>query len=134
VIITRLPLIAALLLAVFVATGCGSSSPAKPPVRTASPQGAMTGEASWYGKQYQGRPTASGEPYDRRKLTAAHPSLPFGTKVKVTDLETGRSVVVTINDRFGGHRGRIIDLSEAAFERIAPLAKGVTRVRLEVQR
>lgn len=73
------------------------------------------GQASWYGPRFHGRPTASGEPFDRHALTAAHRSLPFGTRVRVENLRTGRSVEVRINDRGPfGHRRRIIDLSEAA--------------------
>lgn len=73
------------------------------------------GEASWYGPGLHGRRTASGERFDRGALTAAHPSLPFGTLVRVEDLKSGRSVEVRINDRGPhGFRNRIIDLSEAA--------------------
>lgn len=74
---------------------------------------AEVGIASWYGKEYRGRRTASGERFDPRRLTAAHPTLPFGTQVEVRNRETGRRVVVTITDR-GPYNGRIIDLSEAA--------------------
>jgi rare lipoprotein A len=72
------------------------------------------GQASFYGRGLQGRRTASGERFDRKALTAAHPTLPFGTMVHVKNLLTGRSVVVRINDRGPFTRGRIIDLSEAA--------------------
>ncbi len=72
------------------------------------------GQASFYGRGLQGRRTASGERFDRKALTAAHPTLPFGTLVQVESLVTGRSVVVRINDRGPYARGRIIDLSEAA--------------------
>lgn len=93
--------------------------------------GRQTGKASWYGKKFQGRPTASGEKFDRNALTAAHPKLPFGTRVRVTNPEDGKSVVVRINDRFPGTAGRAIDLSEAAFKRIAPLERGVLTVEIE---
>lgn len=92
----------------------------------------LEGEASWYGAKFAGRPTASGEPFDPRAMTAAHASLPFGTRVRVHCPETGKSVDVRINDRFPGTRGRVIDLSEAAFARLAPLARGVVQVRLEI--
>lgn len=92
----------------------------------------MRGEASWYGGKFHGRTTASGEVYDKNGLTAAHKNLPFHTRVRVTNMETGRSVVVRVNDRFPGTRGRIIDLSEAAFARLAPLERGVIPVELEV--
>jgi len=72
------------------------------------------GQASFYGRGLQGRRTASGERFDRKALTAAHPTLPFGTLVQVENLLTGRTVVVRINDRWPFARGRIIDLSEAA--------------------
>ncbi len=90
------------------------------------------GEASWYGAKFHGRLTASGEVYNRNALTAAHATLPFGTRVRVTEIESGRNVVVTINDRFPGTKGRIIDLSEAAFAQLAPTGRGVIQVRLEV--
>ncbi|WP_038042120.1 septal ring lytic transglycosylase RlpA family protein [Thermus tengchongensis] len=88
------------------------------------------GLAVWYGPGFHGRRTASGEPYDMHALTAAHPSLPFGTRVRVTNLKNGQSVVVRINDRgpFGGRY--IIDLSYAAAKAIGALS--ATRVRLEV--
>jgi rare lipoprotein A len=91
-----------------------------------------TGEASWYGAAFAGRPTASGEPYNPKALTAAHPTLPFGTRVRVTNLDNGKSVVVRINDRFPGTKGRIIDLSETAFASIAPTAQGIARVHVQV--
>lgn len=90
------------------------------------------GEASWYGGKFHGRTTASGEKYDKYALTAAHKTLPFGTMVRVTAPENGRSVVVRINDRFPGTAGRVIDLSEAAFARLAPNARGVIDVELVV--
>lgn len=133
----RTTLLLLIILAMPLLQSCGGGTAApKTPVRIGAnaAQGVVEGDASWYGAQFQGRPTASGELYDRRKLTAAHPSYPFGTRVKVTDIGSGRSVIVVVNDRFGGHRGRVIDLSEAAFEKIAPLGRGVTRVRLDVQR
>ena len=89
------------------------------------------GLAVWYGPGFHGRKTASGEVYDMHALTAAHPSLPFGTRVRVTNLKNGRSVVVRINDRgpFGGKY--IIDLSYAAAKAIGALS--ATRVRLELE-
>lgn len=91
-----------------------------------------TGTASWYGPGFAGKRTASGAIFDPAQLTAAHETLPFGTRVRVTNIETGRAVVVVVNDRFSGRKGRVIDLSEAAFARIAPTSQGVARVRLEV--
>lgn len=89
------------------------------------------GVASYYANRLHGRPTASGETYDSEKLTAAHRTLPFGTKVKVTNLRNDKSVVVTINDRGPHHKNRIIDVSKAAAQKLGFLNKGTTRVRLE---
>ncbi len=72
------------------------------------------GKASWYGEAHQGKPTASGEKYDEARLTAAHRSLPFGTRIKVINLDNGKSVEVQINDRGPFEEDRIIDLSTAA--------------------
>lgn len=90
----------------------------------------LQGKASWYGKEFHGRLTASGEKYNIRKYTAAHKTLPFGTMVKVINLDTGKSVKVKINDRGPFVRGRIIDLSPKAFKKIADLDEGVLNVRL----
>ena len=116
-----------------VLTGCASSSPPPrtTPLAPRSAAGIQRGQASFYGGKYQGRPTASGETFDKNALTAAHPDLAFGTRVRVTNLENGKSVVVRINDRYQPIKGRIIDLSEAAFQRIAPLARGVIPVTVE---
>jgi rare lipoprotein A len=90
------------------------------------------GEASYYADSLQGNKTASGEPYDSNALTAAHLTLPFGTRVKVTYLETGKSVEVTINDRGPHAKGRIIDLSGAAADRIGLREAGHGEVKLEI--
>jgi rare lipoprotein A len=97
-------------------------------------QAGQVGWASWYGKHHEGRKTASGERFARGQLTAAHRSLPFGTKVQVTNLQTGQRVVVRINDRGprGGGKHRIIDLSEAAAKRVGVLARGSARVQVVV--
>jgi len=92
----------------------------------------MQGKASWYGSRFHGRRTASGERFNTYAHTAAHRSLPFGTKVRVTNLRNGRSVVVRINDRGPYARGRVIDLSKAAAESIGMLRSGVAPVRIEV--
>ena len=88
------------------------------------------GLASYYADRFHGRPTASGEFYDRRALTAAHRRLPFGSVVQVTHLENGRSVVVRINDRGPFVRGRVIDLSYAAAKDLGMLRRGVVKVRI----
>lgn len=90
------------------------------------------GIASWYGVPYHGRPTASGEIYDMRQRTAAHPSLPFGVIVRVTNLESGSITQVRINDRGPFIKKRIIDLSRLAAEDLGMVRQGTVRVRLEV--
>lgn len=90
------------------------------------------GLASWYGPGFHGRRTASGKRFDMAALTAAHPTLPFGSRVRVTNLANGRSVVVRINDRGPYVKPRIIDLSRAAAEALGFLDDGVTRVRLDL--
>jgi len=94
----------------------------------------QTGYASWYGRDFQGRSTASGEIFDMHDYTAAHRSLPFGTRVRVTNEANGRSVVVRINDRGPWVEGRILDLSYAAAKALGMIESGVARVRLEVMR
>ncbi|MBV5261527.1 septal ring lytic transglycosylase RlpA family protein [Synechococcus moorigangaii CMS01] len=95
-------------------------------------QQSMQGRASWYGPGFHGRRTASGEPFNQYAMTAAHKTLPFGTKVRVTNLRNGRSVVVRINDRGPYSHGRIIDLSRGSAEQIGLVSAGVATVRLEV--
>ncbi|WP_009634121.1 septal ring lytic transglycosylase RlpA family protein [Synechocystis sp. PCC 7509] len=90
------------------------------------------GMASWYGPGFNGRRSANGERYNQNGLTAAHRSLPFGTKVRVTNVRTGRSVVVRITDRGPHVRGRIIDLSAAAARIVGVMQSGVAPVRLEI--
>ena len=88
------------------------------------------GQASWYGDPYHGRTTASGEIYDMNDLTAAHRTLPFGTRVEVTNLNNGRSVVVRINDRGPFKKGRIIDLSRSAARELDMIEAGVVPVKV----
>ena len=90
------------------------------------------GKASYYSPKLHGNKTASGVVYDHSKLTAAHKKLPFGSRVKVTNLTNKKSVVVTINDRGPFVKGRIIDLSGAAFKAIANLEEGVVKVKIQV--
>jgi len=92
---------------------------------------AEEGEASWYGPGLYGRKTASGEVLRPGTLTAAHRTLPFGTCLRVTNLENGRAVEVRVNDRGPYAAGRVIDVSEAAASALGMRGKGVTRVRLE---
>lgn len=94
--------------------------------------GTFEGQASWYGPGFHGRRTASGEPFDRNARTAAHRTLPFGTRVRVTNLANGQQVIVRINDRGPFHRRRVIDLSEAAARDIGMLGSGTAQVRGEI--
>ena len=108
--------------------------PAPPPLRTRTPvfTRIKSGLASWYGTMLQGHFTASGRPFDMYAMTAAHRTLPFGSKVKVTDLRNQRSVIVTINDRGTLRPGREIDLSVAAAQELHMVSKGLDPVRLEL--
>jgi len=92
----------------------------------------QVGKASFYADKFEGSPTASGEKYRASKLTAAHKTLPFGTKVRVTNLANNESVVVTINDRGPFVEGRIIDLSKSAAERLSFFNQGTAEVKLEI--
>ena len=92
----------------------------------------QTGTASWYGEYFQGKQTASGEPFDMRDFTAAHPSLPLGTFVKVTNLKNGKAVVVRINDRGPVVDGRIIDVSYNAARALGFNQRGLQTVRLDL--
>jgi rare lipoprotein A len=98
----------------------------------ARPTVTETGLASWYGAPHQGRRTASGETFDMYRLTAAHPALPLGTRVLVTNLRNGRSVEVRVNDRGPTVAGRIIDVSYAAARKLGAAIDGVFPVRLRV--
>src|SRR5215813_9288778 len=134
-----------LILAVVV-TGCATdraTPPLSAPPRAAVPPAPprprapgteefeQTGTASWYGRQHHGKLTASGEPYDMNDLTAAHRTLPLGTRVRVTNLDNGRSVEVRINDRGPFVGNRLIDLSYAAARRLGAIGAGVFRVGLK---
>lgn len=92
----------------------------------------FTGYASYYGPKFHGRKTANGEIFDQGKLTAAHRELPFNTKVKVTNLQNNRTVVVRINDRGPFVAGRVIDLSKKAAEYLDMINVGVAPVRVEI--
>ena len=115
-----------LLLALF--WGCSGKTPEQAAPQTAQQE---SGQASFYADKYDGRRTASGERFDQQALTAAHRTLPFGTKVKVTNVRNGRSVTVRINDRGPFVRGRIIDLSRTAFGRIGNPVFGVIDVTVD---
>ena len=102
------------------------------PTVSVARQAHVSGAASYYGKRFHGRRTANGERFNMNAMTAAHKSLPFGTKVRVTNRRNGKSVVVRINDRGPYHGGRIIDLSRAAAARIGMLKTGTASVKLDV--
>ena len=92
----------------------------------------QVGTASWYGETFQGKPTASGEPYEMYDMTAAHLKLPMGSYVKVTNLHNGKAVIVRVNDRGPVVPGRIIDLSYGAAQALQFRHRGLQRVRLDV--
>jgi rare lipoprotein A len=118
---------AALVLA--LAAACAHAPPPHEPA--AAGGRAEVGIASFYGQDFQGHRTASGARYDLHALTCAHPSAPFGTRLRVTDVETGRSVVVTVNDRGPFAKGRVVDVSYAAAKRLGIVERGLARVRVE---
>ncbi len=128
--------LAAAALVVALAAACGGNPKPKayafPPPEAPAVGTVVEGIASWYGPDYHGKRTSSGERYDQDGLTAAHAYWAFGTRAKVTLLSTGRSVVVRVNDRFPSHKGRAIDLSRGAARAIGLIGPGTGRVRLEV--
>jgi len=101
-------------------------------VRAAAPKPYQVGKASWYGKKFHGKTTASGEVYDMFQFTAAHRELPLGTWLKVTNLHNGRWIIVRVNDRGPVPTSRIIDLSYGAAQMLEFRAKGLEKVRLDV--
>jgi rare lipoprotein A len=131
------PALTAMLATVLWLGGCATRAPSTPDMEgapdTVQDGGETTGEiergfASWYGERFHGRRTASGEPFDMHALTAAHKTLPFGTKVRVRHATTGQEVLVRINDRGPHIKGRIIDLSRAAAASIGLMQTGVAPV------
>jgi rare lipoprotein A len=133
------------LLCVLTVTSIGGCVSVRPPRTTApaptppvvvtpsrEPRVIETGTASWYGKPHHGRKTASGETFDMHELTAAHPTLPLGTRVLVTNVANNRSVEVRINDRGPVIRDRIIDLSYAAARALGAVGAGVFAVRIAI--
>lgn len=89
-------------------------------------------KASYYAPSFHGRKTASGEIFNQNKLTCAHKTLPFGTKLKVTNIKTGKWVIVTVNDRGPFVKSRIVDLSLKAFKQIAHIKSGIVKVIIEI--
>jgi rare lipoprotein A len=108
------------------------TTPATKHFNKKAPKPYQVGRASWYGRFFHGKPTASGESYDMFRYTAAHPALPLGTWVRVTNLQNEKSVIVRINDRGPVVPGRIIDLSYSAAQTLEFRRKGLTRVRLDI--
>jgi rare lipoprotein A (peptidoglycan hydrolase) len=104
--------------------GCSAEKPSGPSHKE-------VGKASWYGPGFHGRQTASGETFDQNDMTAAHPTLPMGTKAKVTNLENGKKVEVTINDRGPFAKGRVIDLSHEAASKLDMEKDGTVQVKIE---
>lgn len=129
---------------VLFGTGCASttrfahvpktdaSTPGHPPIiDLGNGQFKQEGIASYYADKYHGRKTANGETFNMHDITAAHPSLPFGTKLKVTNLDNGKTITVRINDRGPFAKNRIIDLSLGAAKEIDMVKTGTANVRLE---
>lgn len=102
-----------------------------PPPRAKRGGWRQYGVASWYGGEFHGRPTASGEIYDQHAMTAAHPTLPFGARLKVTNLHNGRSCAVRVTDRGPFHGDRILDLSLGAAEELGMTRQGLAWVRID---
>jgi rare lipoprotein A len=121
-----------LLSAIVVGLAACSVPPSRIPPPVTAPRVSQTGIASWYGPGFHGKTTASGIIYNQHDLTAAHQTLPLGTRVLVTNLDNGRSIEVLINDRGPFAKGRIIDLSYAAGESLGMIGPGTIPVRIEV--
>lgn len=129
-----------LILALFVVQGCSTLSRDQQPQvpkddkggSSATVQPAHIGEASWYGPGFEGKKTASGEIFDDSKLTAAHKTIPLGSKAKVTNLTNGKTVEVKINDRGPFIDGRMVDLSRAAAKALGMIDRGTARVQIDL--
>ncbi len=113
------------------ASDSSQTAQASPERETPKHEGIQRGLASWYGKRFRGRRTASGERFDPKQLTAAHRTLPLGSQAKVTCAKTGKSVIVTINDRGPYSPHRVIDLSREAAKKLGIIATGVALVEVE---
>ncbi|WP_313286030.1 septal ring lytic transglycosylase RlpA family protein [Stutzerimonas kunmingensis] len=131
--LTRFTTLLLLALLALLVSGCADRQPAQPAKAPKSTQEhfSQSGKASYYARMHHGQRTANGETHDQNALVAAHRSLPFGTRVRVTNEHNGKQVVVRINDRGPFRRGRIIDLSRAAAAQLDMLKTGVIRVRIE---
>jgi len=109
-----------------------SSGATAAPTSSEKPLLTLEGTASYYASDFHGRTTSNGETFDMNELTAAHRTFPFGTRIRVTNLENNLQVIVRVNDRGPFVEGRLIDLSLAAAKRIDLIKTGTTKVRLEV--
>jgi rare lipoprotein A len=127
---TGAPVVLLFLFLLLLATGCATSRPtvSRP---TDAAAGFQVGIASFYADKYHGKPTASGELYNKNGLTAAHRSYPFGTRVRITNLQNERSVVVRVNDRGPFVSGRVIDVSLAAARELEMTRNGLARVQID---
>lgn len=132
---TRSTLLGLGLLSLGLLTSCATRGPASRPAElTTREREAQVGYASYYARAHDGRRTASGERYDMDAMTAAHRTLPFGTSVRVTNLQNGREAVLRVNDRGPFRKGRVIDVSYAAARKLGLVRSGVAKVRVEVLR
>lgn len=113
--------------------GENKPTPQEPSSSITKPMNKEVGEASWYGPGLQGKETANGETFDQKQLTAAHPTLPMGTKAKITNLENGKKVDVRINDRGPFVGDRVIDVSKAAANKLDMQEDGTTQVKIETK-
>lgn len=128
-----LPCVVAIL--ALATVGCATAKrPSAPDTGGPEPGTRIDGLASWYGQRHHGLKTASGEIFDKNKLTAAHRTLPFGTRLRVTNVENGKSVVVRVNDRGPHVAGRVLDLSYGAAQALGMTSAGLARVEAIVLR
>ena len=129
----RLTRLTALLILTLIVSGCADRQATQPTNAPPTTQDrfSQSGKASYDARMHHGQRTANGETHDQNALVAAHRSLPFGTRVRVTNEQNGKQVVVRINDRGPFRRGRIIDVSRAAATQLDMLRSGVVRVRIE---
>jgi len=109
-----------------------SDTVAPSPPSVAPQEKEETGVASWYGQEFEGNTTASGEVFDSEELTAAHPTLPFGTTIRVTNLKNNKNILLRVNDRGPYFARRILDVSLAAAKRLGFVGAGTTQVRVEI--
>jgi len=127
----RFALVIVLSISIFL-LGCSRQNDSSSPVINGDLTAFQTGTASWYGEEFQGKRTASGEIFDMNALTAAHRTLPFGTFVEVTNLANGRRVIVKINDRGPSQPNRILDISKRAALQFGMIESGTAEVSLKI--